>query len=139
MFTANEVCSTPPDKDVQNSSEYTMVTNSHADPSKAGATATTHVPPPQAVEPGIVESSQPTRSYLNSADDLTYLNQGDKTFNLQSQSDEYLANLPASAGNNKDSDEELQQDHAQVLRTFTSHIPEERTEDYALTPDNNQS
>lgn len=65
------------------------------------------------------------------------MTQGNKTFNLQSQSDEYLPSLPVSAGNNKESGETIEPPYMQT-RTFTSHIPEERTEDFNLTP-NNQS
>ena len=121
--------STPPEQPAPGSSDYTMVTNSNADPSKAEGTATTQVPPHEAIDPKIVEN----RSYLNSADNINY--KGEQTFNLESQSDEFLNGPPISAGNNKDSNEVLQKPYMHT-RGFTSHIPEERTEDFNMTPEN---
>jgi len=51
--------------------------------------------------------------------------------NSQAKSDEFLTGLPASVQQNAGghSAEQLNP-HMQATRTFTSHIPEERTDDF---------
>jgi len=75
-----------------------MKADSNAEPSKAANTTATH----QQVhtDPKIVENSYATKSYLNSADDLTHVNLDDKQYNLQARSDEFLSggHPPVSAG-----------------------------------------